>query len=262
MRGLRLGLFLAAVWLHGAAWAASPSLVAAYDARRHELLQAYQPHLFEDRGDKQIGYDTLVWTALHGCGGLGRPQAMLDAIKPPTRDFARPALIRYLFQYGSCLSDAQKHQLITEVLYPDQLFKHGTLNHAIMSSTSYYLLAEHDPELVFTDTDGRTHTAAEVVSRYKALLMTRFRKFTADGLNEQLSPTYATIDIYPLLNLVDFGQDPELRSAAAHMAVAEIAILRADSLDGALLPPLMRENAPGQLSSNRLVQPASTATKA
>ena len=53
-----------------------------------------------------------------------------------------------------------------------------------------------------------------------------------------------------MLNLIDFAQDPDIRAAAEQSAIAQIALMRADSLDGALMPPVERENPPVQLTSN------------
>ena len=119
-----------------------------------------------------------------------------------------------------------------------------------MSSTSYYLLAQQYSDLKWQDPKGLPLSSSEVMAKYKTLLLGRFKQYMQEGFNEQLSPTYAPIDLFPLLNLIDFAQDKDLVEAAEAMAVAEIAIMRVDSLDGALLPPLARENPPGQERTN------------
>lgn len=224
--------------------------IRAYDERRREILSLLQPALYRDMGAKPVAYDLVAEAALKSCPASGRVDATLKAINPPTDMFARPPLTRFLFQYGRCLNDEQRRRMIVAIAYPDQLFGHGTLNHAIMSASSYYLLAERLPDLKWSDLQGHRYNSAEVAARYKALLMRRFQKFMASGHAEQLSPTYAMIDLFPLLNLIDFAQDHDVRDAAEAGTIAQIALMRADSLNGAMLSPVTRENPPGQTSDN------------
>ena len=238
-----------ALTLIGAAAQAQDATLAALHVRGRQLLQVYQPALFRNPDVKVRSYDTIAYTALRGLravADVGRHGGR--AATGPDRQERRQGRLRLRPATDhplhppvrALLSPAQLDRARSLLSLPQQLFSHGTLNHALMSSTSYYLLAEHFPDQRWADPKGRPYTSAEVVSRYKDLLLQRFRGFMADGFNEQLSPTYAIANLYPLLNLIDFAQDPDIRAAAEQMAVAQIGLLRADSIDGAVMPPLER----------------------
>ena len=238
---------------------ASGALLDAYRQRSRQLLAVFQPALFSYPDVKTRGYDTIAYTALRGCGPPRMSDDMVDVLRPDliaksvdkaAYAFVLPPFTRYLLQYGQCLSPEQLQRARGLLSLPQQLFAHGTLNHAIMSASSYYLLAEHFPDQRWADPNGRPYTSSQVTERLKDLLLRRFRKYMADGFTEQLSPTYAVADLFPLLNLIDFAQDPDIRTAAEQAAIAQIALMRADSLDGALMPPVERENPPVQLTSN------------
>ena len=238
---------------------AQGNLLAALHQRGRQLLQVYQPTLLHSQDVKVRGYDTIAYTALRGCGPPSMSDAMVDTLRPDlikksadgaAYAFVLPPMTRYILQYGQCLSPAQIARARSLLATPQLLFSGGTLNHQLMSSASFFLLAEHFPDQPWADAKGKPYTSVEVVARYKELLLSRFRKLMADGSNEQLSPTYGVANLYPLLNLIDFAQDADVRTAAGQMAVAQIGLMRADSLDGALMPPLERENPPAQITSN------------
>lgn len=227
-------------------------LYAAYDARRAELLKALAPRLLTTNDVKFVGYDLVAWTALHGCGPAEMADRMVDTVRPDlvaksvdkaAYAFVLPPLTRYIFQYGRCLGPEQSARLARSLATPQQLFSYGTSNHTLMSATSFYLLAQRFPAQAWTGADGKAHTSADVMSQYRALLLARLRKTLTDGFDEQLSPTYAEANLYPLLNLIDFAADSAVRRAAEAAAVAQIATLRADSFGGAIVAPFNRETA-------------------
>ena len=216
------------------------------------MLSALQPQ-YSDFGPKVGPYSALGVTALKGCQRSAYMDHVIhDATNPVTELFSRPPLIRYLYQFNQCLTPAQREAIIQAELDPSQLFSHGTLNHAMMSSSSYYLLAERYPTLKWKDSSGNLLSSFEVASRYKKLLLSRFAKFMNDGFNEQLSPSYSVVDILPLLNLVDFSDDRNIRTGSEQQLIAALSIMAVDSFRGDLMPPLARENLPFQLNDDPL----------
>ena len=181
----------------GFAQGASDALLATYHQRGRQLLAVFQPSLFSYPDVKTRGYDTIAYTALRGCGPPRMSDDMVDILRPDliaksadkaAYAFVLPPFTRYLLQYGSCLSPDQVKRARGLLTLPQQLFGHGTLNHAIMSASSYYLLAEHFPDQPWADPTGRPFTSSQVTARLKDLLLRRFRKYLADGFTEQLSP--------------------------------------------------------------------------
>jgi hypothetical protein len=57
-----------------------------------------------------------------------------------------------------------------------------------------------------------------------------------------ISPTYAMVNFFPLLNLVDFAIDPGVKALADKEATLEVAALKASSFHGVIVPPLTRKN--------------------
>ena len=242
--------------------APAAGLEAAYDARRKELLTAGQAALFPRDDVKFRAYDTLAWTAVHGCGpssmvdgmvGVVDPAQLAKSIDKAAFAFVLPPLVRYMIQYHQCLSPAQLARIRAYLAQPQPLFTHGTLNHAMMTATSYYLLAEQFPDQAWKNGTNNPFNSAQVIARYHDLLLGRFRGSMVNGFNEQLSPTYSTVNFLPLLNLIDFARDPQIRKAAEVMATAQMAMLRADSLDYAILPPFAREVA---IATEQSTQPS------
>ncbi|HEY5137944.1 MAG TPA: hypothetical protein VIJ25_01295, partial [Methylococcales bacterium] len=154
-----------------------------------------------------------------------------------------PPLVRYLYQFGDCMTPAQKQKLLSGFTSQKEvLLGHGTLNHAIMRATSWYLLAQYFPEAKWTDWDGKVYTSPQLMAELKRLMDGRKSRFYKSGQYEWLSPTYAMINFFPLLNLIDFAVDPEVRKTAEEEATLEVAVLRAHSFHGVIVPPLTRKN--------------------
>jgi hypothetical protein len=207
-------------------------------------MQSYQ---------KAVAYDVLVATALKGCGPIKWAAYMeslprLPIIVPddgPVEMFVLPPLVRYLYQFGDCLTETQKSSILGALVSGgkrQRLTGHGTINHAIMRAASWYLLAQYFPSAKWIDWDGKNYTSRELMRVLKSLLIRRGRHFFNNGQAELLSPTYALVNFFPLLNLIDFSADPELRRLADSEAVLELAALRAHSFYGVIVPPLTRKN--------------------
>jgi hypothetical protein len=201
---------------------------------------------------KYAPYDILAATARDGCGPRERAAYMTnlgnmgptDTAKPLRFEmFALPPLTRYLYMYGQCLSAEQRSSLLKGISETRRfLFGHGTLNHMIMQESSWYLLAQYFPDAIWTNSDNKKYSSAEVMSRIKVLLGKRDWRFFQTAHNELLSPTYSETNLFPTLNLVDFAKDPEVARQAGAEASLEVLLLRAHSYHGVIMPPLTRRN--------------------
>jgi hypothetical protein len=229
----------------GGGGASIEDIEAGIAARRAELI-AWSALIPETAAPKYRPYDILALTALHGCGPpeWAAYMASLGSIDLQEDDnlFALPPLVRYLNLYGACMSDAQRSDLVAGLTSPNYLFAHGTLNHAIMQASSWYLLAQAFPDAAWTDHDGTPHDSDALMAALRDLLESRAAGVFREGHNEILSTTYAMIDVFPLLNLVDFAADPEVAARAGAEASLEVLLLKAHSYHGNVLPPLTRRN--------------------
>jgi hypothetical protein len=252
-RGLAgLGLAWLTLAVHAqtppAAGPAEKEIAAGLASRRAQVLEWSRYATGYDH-PKYRSFDYLASTARDGCGPSERTAYManLGAMgwpgKPEFEMFALPPLVRYLYMYGSCLTDAQRSALASDLAGTRRrLFDHGTLNHMIMQESSWYLLAQYFPNARWTDWDGKKYTSAEVMARLKELLAKRNWRFFQTAHNEMLSPTYALNNIYPLLNLVEFAADREVSRRADAEASLEVLLLKAHSYHGVILPPMARHN--------------------
>lgn len=226
---------------------------AGISARRAFMRDLGSPEYIEAQSSyqKSRSYNVLAATALKGCGPIEWPAYMaslstLPVGYPPdgpVEMFSLPPLVRYLYQFGDCMSPAQKQQLLDGFTsQKERLTAHGTLNHAIMRATSWYLLAQYFPNANWTDGDGKVYTSQQLMAELKRLLAERDERFYKSGHYEMLAPTYAMINIFPLLNLIDFAVDPEVKKTAEKEAALEIAVLGVHSFHGVIVPPLTRYN--------------------
>jgi hypothetical protein len=58
----------------------------------------------------------------------------------------------------------------------------------------------------------------------KPLLFARKSRFYKSAQYEWLSPTYAKVNVFPLLNLIDFATNPPVKKTAEEEAILEIAV--------------------------------------
>lgn len=219
--------------------------------RKASLKRMGEPKYIDNSGPKAKSYDVLAATAQKGCGPPEWPAYMaslsnLTVSFPadgPIEIFSLPPLVRYLYQFGDCLSQAQKQKLLAEFTSKKQLlFAHGTINHAILRSSSWYLLAQYFPKAKWMNSDGVIYSSQQVMATLKPLLAGRNSRFYKSGQIEWLSPTYAMTNFFPLLNLIDFSADPIVKKNAEEEAILETAILKAHSFHGEIVPPLTRKN--------------------
>ncbi|HET8869320.1 MAG TPA: hypothetical protein VFM48_02645, partial [Aquabacterium sp.] len=206
---------------------------------------------------KLLGYELLVQSAQTGCPSEDRIDQLVSATTPnltadePIEMFLLPPLVRFIYQFPQCFSDRQIEEIKSHLTSSRQrLFAHGTINHAALRATSWYLLAQKFPDAIWTDWDGSKHSSADVMRNLKAKMIARTNGFYQQGHYELMSPTYSLVNLYPYLNLYDFAKDPQVKGLADAQANLEVAALLANSFQGVILPPLTRKNYDQRNASN------------
>jgi hypothetical protein len=220
--------------------------------RRASLRRMGDPKMRADSRThpKFKSYDVLAATALKGCGpeewssymaGIST-MAEGSTEDEPIEKFSLPPLVRYLYQFGDCLTNQQKKSLLDGLTRKQWLTGHGTINQAIMQASSWFLLAQYFPDAIWIDKHSKKYTSQQLMVTLKSLLAGRTSRFYKSGQFEWLSPTYTMINFYPLLNLIDFARDPMVRKSAEEEANLQLAVLKQHSFHGEIVPPLTRKN--------------------
>ena len=138
-------------------------------------------------------------------------------------DFVMQAIIRLLYQFDESATPSFSPELLAHAKSATLDFKYWpdepgidsmcswTENHQILFSTAAYLAGQLYPDEVFTNS-GRTGREMMAIHRPRIdrWLKMRFKS----GFSEWLSNVYYDEDWAPLLNLVDFAEDEELRERA------------------------------------------------
>lgn len=198
---------------------------------------------------KTGAYEILAATAAQGCRDPYWPAYMAKtlALNPAENEerlpydlFAMPPLVRYLSEYGSCIGDTQVQEIKKSLSRELDITGHGTLNHAIMKLSSFYLFAQMYDDIEWTDADGTRYSSRSLMNKLKSFLLSRTKGMFEDGFNESVSPIYFAVNIVPILNLIDFAKDPEVRDAAEKEAILLLSILKANYFDGRIIPPISR----------------------
>jgi len=231
-----------------AARSALPAEIEAkIQVRRRQVLDWSHEAAF--RSEPKYGpYYILAATARDGCGPASRAEYMTALGEMGDHGayfemFALPALVRYLYMYPQCMSDAQRKQLVDGLTADKKgLFEHGTSNHMVLQETSWYLLAQYFPDANWINEDGSHLTSAQVMAHIKDLMTRRNWRSFQSGMGEILSPTYVMPNLFPILNLVDFAKDPQLAKQASDEATLEVLIVKAHSFHGVIMPPMTRHN--------------------
>jgi hypothetical protein len=224
-----------------------PEVEAKIMGRRNEVLEWSHEAAF--RSEPKYGpYDILAATARDGCGPAARAEYMTALGEMGDHGvffemFALPALVRYLYMYPQCMSDAQRKQLVHGLTAEKKgLFEHGTSNHMVLQETSWYLLAQYFPDAVWINEDGTHLTSPQVMAHIKDLMTRRNWRSFQSGMGEILSPTYVMPNLFPILNIVDFAKDSQMVKQASDEASLEVLILKAHSFHGVIMPPMTRHN--------------------
>jgi len=158
--------------------------------------------------------------------------------------FTYPCLARFLYMFGDRLSSEQREHLKSQLLTRAQDFlSHGTENHAIMRIASGYLICQYFAGETWTDDKGKKWKSEEMMKEQKKLLLQRGKGFFRASNQEVLSSTYIVPNVYPLLNLYDFANDPDVKTAAEALTLYHLSELALNDFDGFIIPPFQRENA-------------------
>ncbi|MEP2653489.1 MAG: hypothetical protein ABJH06_16015 [Paraglaciecola sp.] len=160
--------------------------------------------------------------------------------------FVLPAIIRYLYLFGDCLSEQNIEVLHTYVTQGVACTNfgytgHGTLNHAIIQASSWYLFAQYFSDSTWTNKLGEEHTSEALLEITYDNLSNRFRGHIERGHFEMASPNYSETNFFPLLNLIDFSTNSTIKSLAEAEAIKTLDYLKNHTFKGKLIPPLTRQ---------------------
>lgn len=154
-------------------------------------------------------------------------------------DFAMTSLVRlYLLNIGTGKLTAEQETAIKDALLhwkfwldePNNTYvEMWTENHQILNHSIEYLAGQTFPDEVFSNNGqaGRWHR-----EHARALLLQWIDLRARTGFSEWDSETYYPEDLAPLLNLVDFADDPEVATRAAMMVDAILFDVAVDSFYG------------------------------
>jgi hypothetical protein len=137
-------------------------------------------------------------------------------------DFSMIGLIRFIYQFGDthlirpALKDSVKRAILNFKYWPDEPGIDNMCtwseNHHILFSTCEYLAGHYYPDETFSNAE---HIGLEKYNRGKDRVHRWLELRYKTGFSEWLSNVYYTEDIAPLVALVDFSPDTEIRQKAA-----------------------------------------------
>lgn len=198
---------------------------------------------------KLIGYESLVEAARNGCPSRSQLDRIVEATAESASDnepiemFLLPPLVRLLYQFESCFTKEQINAIATNLSTKRQrLFDHGTINHAAMRATSWNLLAQKFKDSHWINSDGKKYTSSEVENQTATLLKKRWAGIYQYGHYELISPTYSIINLFTMLNLVDFSNEKSIKSGSNAEANLSASYILVNSFRGIILPPITRKN--------------------
>ena len=232
----------------GSAFGTRAQGVDDIEKRRAFILGTLQAATGFNRTPKYGTYSVIAKSASGHCPGAEYSDYMADVILGGADDgktlkydlFSLPPLVRYLYQFGHCFDRTQSERMSALLARPINFTGHGTINHAVLLATSWYLLAQYLPSQKWTDVSGKVFTSAQLMAIEKDLLERRTEGFFKEGFLEQASPTYGMVNFFPLLNLFDFATDPDIRKIADDEAQLIVALMKVNAFQGRLVPPLTR----------------------
>ncbi|WP_272966500.1 hypothetical protein [Alteromonas australica] len=225
---------------------------SAKEVRRAQLMEWAQAKYKASNHLTRKPYWILGDTAVNGCKAE-YSNYMVDFKNHSNDDgktvgsFILPAIVRYLYQFEHCLSKQNIAVLQNYVAQGpccenNEYLGHGTLNHAILKASSWYLLAQYFNKDAWIRKNKGKYTSKEIQSEIYDNLIARFNRHIQAGHFEMASPNYIEANFFPLLNLIDFAEDDTIRSLAEGEANMTLSYLKANSFKGKLIPPLTRQN--------------------
>jgi len=184
-------------------------------------------------------------------------QAALDFVnnREDPSDFYMTALLRlYLLNADTSKLTSEQETAIEDAFLnwkfwldePNTTYvEMWTENHQILNHSIEYLVGQTFPDKVFTNNGqtGRWH-----MEHGRAMLLQWIDLRARTGFSEWDSETYYPEDLAPLLNLVDFAEDPEVSTRAAMMVDVILFDTAVDSFYGQFGPSSGRIT-PGSIKS-------------
>jgi len=193
-----------------------------YSARKAEYFE----YCFENNGPGQGGIHGQV-CRIYGDADTFNEEKIDEALdeinaREDTADFELNSLLRmlYLYREHPTMGDALRERLESAVLNfkywldepgPDEMCWWSE-NHQILFHTAELLAGQLFPDTVFPNSGmtGREHVA------HALPLIRRWLDFRGRfGFSEFHSNVYFNEDMPPLVNLVDYAEDPEIQTRAA-----------------------------------------------
>jgi len=233
-------------------------IAATFEERRQMYLDwvSSQP-----TSDERGGVWTDIVKLEAGADGINPLafQAALDFVnnREDPSDFAMTSLLRlYLMQAGSGKLTPVQENAIREALLnwkfwldePNTTYvEMWTENHQILNHSIEYLTGQLFPDEVFSNNGktGRWH-----MEHAQTMLLQWMDLRARTGFSEWDSETYYPEDLAPLLNLVDFANDPEIATRAAMLVDVILFDTAVDSFYGQFGPASGRITAGSIKSAN------------
>lgn len=225
----------------------SAQVEAGIQARRTTLLSTVNYSTIMSVGAKLGGAKIVAAGAAGVDTSAHRDRLIVLASQTGNVDqqiFQLPSIARYLYLYNNRFTEAQLNSLRTNLVTPQQyLFDHGTINHAAMQCTSYYLFAQYWPNETWRDRANANFTSAQVMATCKANYKRRIDRLMKDGLHaETMSTTYSLINMACALNILDFAVDEEMKQLASKELLISVCAFRSNSHHGSIIAPITRRN--------------------
>ena len=196
-------------------------------------------------------YWVLSDTAVNGCK-QEYSNYMVDFKNHSTNNgksinlFTLPPLVRYVYQFGHCLSKQNIEVLRNFVAEgpccdKNDYLGHGTTNHAILKASSWYLLAQYFKDDTWISKTQGESTSKDIKDLIFNNLESRFTRYSQYGHFEISSPNYNEVNFMALINLIDFSENAEVKQLAEEEAYKTLRYLVNNSFEGKLIPPLTRQ---------------------
>ena len=170
-------------------------------------------------------------------------QAALDFVnnREDPSDFYMTALLRiYMLNVGNGKLTSEQESAIQDAILnwkfwldePNTTYvEMWTENHQILNHSIEYLAGQTFPDKVFTNNGKTGHWHME---HGRTLLLEWIDLRARTGFSEWDSETYYPEDLAPLLNLIDFAEDPEIATRAAMLTDLILFDVAVDSFYGQL----------------------------
>lgn len=160
--------------------------------------------------------------------------------------FTLPPLVRYVYQFGHCLSKENIEVLRNFVAEGpccdnNDYLGHGTTNHAILKASSWYLLAQYFKDDTWISKNQGESTSKDIKDLIFNNLENRFTRYSQYGHFEIPSPNYIEVNFMALINLIDFSENSQVKKLAEEEANKTLQYLVKNSFKGKLIPPLTRQ---------------------